>query len=455
MSDPTVRHPPSSIDAEQSVIGGLLIDNRYWPDVAELLTSADFYRHQHQVIFEVMAAMLDHNEPADMVTLSNRLRDRQLADAADLTYLGTLASDTPSAANTVAYARQVRECSIRRQVIVAGAAVGDAGWKAASAEEATDAAQKAVMGIGEVSQAEMPLDISEHMDSWERQLERRHRGEFDPTIKWGLKDLDAATGGVRPGDLCFVLGRPGMGKTALAMNLADRAAMRGEASLFFSMEMPTNQLIDRVMSGRADIPFERLRDPQKLNDADFDALARVRGGVRDIVIDDRGGLNINQIRARARRVARSKKLSLLVIDYFQLIRGCGQENRNLELENAAIGLKELGKELGFAVVVPTQVSRDVERRENKRPRPSDAKDCGGIEQAADLIVGLYRDHYYNTGAPPNVAEAIICKQRNGPQGVKVRICWRGEYCRFDDLAHYDFDDSTPPPQARKGLRAPE
>ena len=451
MADSVIRQPPHSIQAEQSVLGGLMLVNSHWPDVSEHLSSADFYREDHRQIFATIARMLDAGEPVDFVTLSDRMRDSSVADMATLQYLGQLANDTPSASNTVAYARHVREASIRRQLIGAGQAVVDQAFRAETAEQALDKAQQAVMGVGELSQAEMPMDISEHMDAWEDRIERQARGELDPSIAWGLKDLDVATGGIGKGDLCFVLARPGIGKTVLAMNLCDRAAQRGEVSLLFSLEMPRHQLIDRVMSARAKVNLDRLRKPERLTMADFEALAAARKSMSGIIVDDRAGLNMNQIKARARRVARSHPLSLIVVDFFQLLKGCGEENRTRELDAAAYDLKGLAKELDVAVVVPTQVGREVEKRENKRPRPSDARDCGAIEQAGDLIISLYRAGYYSEAAPQHVAEAIICKQRNGPQGT-VKLCWRGEYCRFDDLAHYDLPPEEPH-RRRSGFRA--
>lgn len=437
MNELPIKQPPHSIQSEQAVLGGLMLDNRHWPDVSEVITSADFYREDHRIIFSAMADMLEAKEPADFVTLSQRLKERNEADVADLTYLGALANDTPSSANTVAYARNVRSTSIRRQLIKAGQEVADAGFRGGENVAASvDAAQKSVMAIGESSAEDLPTDIGEFMPEWERDLRDARAGNRDAGMPWGWADVDSFIGGLYPGWAVFLLGRPGMGKSVAAVNIADFAARQGRKVLLFSLEMSRKEIADRIVASRARVGLDHVRDPSKASDEEMSRIAQQSGAIKNIIVDDRVGLTINQIRARCRRVSRSVDLSMVVIDYFQLIRGQGEENRTRELGAAAQGIKELAKELGVPIVVPTQVGRQAESRGDKKPTMADARDCGDIEQAGDIIAGLYRPHYYDANAPDNLLELMILKFRHGPTGT-VKLNWSGAHSSIDNLARHD------------------
>ena len=442
-SAPSPKHPPHSVEAEQSVLGGLLMNNRAWFDLADVLSEEDFYSQDHRVIFRAMGELMGQAKPCDFVTLSEHLRQQnRLEEAGGIAYLGTLAADTPSAANVRAYADIVRERSVLRSLIAAGQDIAELGYQPGGREPGVlmDVAEQSVFKIrerGDKSQSQyhgMPALI----ELVEKRLERlRENPESFSGLPTGFGEMDKLTTGLHAGDLVIVAGRPGMGKTSFAMNIAEHVAIeRKMATAVFSMEMSAEQLALRVLSSFGRIDQQRLRSGH-LEDHDWSRLVSAGGLLREapLFIDETGSLSPLDLRARARRMAARHDIKLIVVDYIQLMQvPSTRENRTNEISEISRSLKSLGKELGVPVIAISQLSRSVEQRDNKRPRMSDLRESGGIEQDADLIVFVYRDEYYNKESPDRgTAEIIIAKQRNGPTGT-VKTAFLGQYTRFDNLA---------------------
>lgn len=430
---------PYSEEAEQAVIGGVLVDNQAMARVADVVRVEDFAGTRHRVIFAA-ATRLDHRgHDVDLMTVLDALRQSGELDVAGGTgYLGMLAKDTPSTANIRAYAEIVRDRSIERQLIQAGhdfrAIVAEPGDVRAK----LDKAQQSVLDIGRET-GSGPALVREHMPAWVAALDERYQsGDKLTGLATGFADFDRMTGGLQVGDLVIVAGRPSMGKSALMMDIAGHVADSGLPVLVFSLEMPIGQLIDRQVSARARIPLMKIRSG-KLDDADWpritDALTAV--AALPLIVDDVGGLTVTDVRARARRVKQRHGVGLIVLDYLQLMSGSG-ENRNQQISEISRGLKLLAKELAVPVIALSQLNRSLEQRQNKRPLMSDLRESGAIEQDADLIVFVYRDEVYNADSPDRgTAEIIISKHRNGPTGT-VRLAYQAELTHFAGLAHNDY-----------------
>lgn len=439
--------PPHSLEAEQSVLGGLMLDNRQWTDLASRLSSDDFYRADHQLIYQAITELVGNNRPCDFVTLSEHLKAKnKLEDAGGLAYLGTLANDTPSAANVMAYAEIVRERSVLRSLVGVGGDIADLGYRPDGRDyaELLDLAEQRVFTLR--SRAETGRtdfhSMPELMDLLERKIETLRA---DPNslagLATGFTDFDHKTSGLHPGDLMILAGRPSMGKTSFALNIAEYVALsEKKPAAVFSMEMPAEQLALRMVSSFARIPMGKLRTGD-LEDRDMDRLVSQGSLIREapLYIDDTGALSPLELRARARRIKQRYGLGLIVIDYIQLMQVPGtKDNRTNEISEISRSLKSLAKELEVPVIALSQLNRGVEQRDNKRPRMADLRESGGIEQDADLVVFIYRDEVYNRESPDKgTAEIIIAKQRNGPLGM-VKTAFLGEYTRFDNLAQgYD------------------
>lgn len=439
MSD--VKQPPYSLEAEQAVLGGLMLDNRAWNDLADRLSQVDFYREDHQLIYQSICDLVGSNRPCDFVTLSEYLRHHgKLQEAGGLTYLGTLANDTPSAANVLAYADIVRERSVLRSLIAAGHDISELGFRPQGRpqQELVDVAEQKVFQIRErgaraaTSYFSMPQVMGSVFESISA---LRNNPLATAGLATGFVEFDNKTSGLGPGDLLILAARPSMGKTTLAMNIAEHVAFdRKEAVAVFSMEMSAEQLGYRVVSSRGGIPMQKLRTGD-LNDQEMDQLTWTVGRLREapLFIDETGSLSPNDLRARARRLAMKEKIKLIVVDYIQLMQVPGtRENRTNEISEISRGMKALAKELAIPVIVLSQLNRGVEQRDNKRPRMSDLRESGGIEQDADLVVFIYRDEVYNPNTDKKgKAEIIIAKQRNGPLGT-VEVDFHGQYTRFEN-----------------------
>ncbi|HHH49019.1 MAG TPA: replicative DNA helicase [Gammaproteobacteria bacterium] len=441
---------PHSVEAEQSVLGGLMLDNNAWDKIADAVTEEDFYRRDHRLIFRAVAALAARTEPFDVITLSEWL-DKQglLEDAGGLAYLGTLAKDTPSAANINAYAAIVRERSVLRQLISVGNEISNSAYQTEgrSTEELLDNAERQVFQIAEQG-ARGKQGFTAIKDLLVKAVDRIDTlfQQDNPItgVATGWNDFDEMTSGLQRGDMVIVAGRPSMGKTTFAMNIAEHAAIKsGLPTAVFSMEMPGESLAMRMLSSLGRIDQHRVRTG-KLEDDDWPRLTSAVGLLAEapMFIDDTPALSPNELRARARRLAREHgELGLIVIDYLQLMQVHGSsENRTNEISEISRSLKALAKEMDVPVIALSQLNRSLEQRPNKRPVMSDLRESGAIEQDADLIIFIYRDEVYNEDSPDKgTAEIIIGKQRNGPIGT-TRLTFLGQYTRFENFIHDVYSD---------------
>ncbi|MES1993003.1 MAG: replicative DNA helicase [Pseudomonadota bacterium] len=442
-----MRIPPHSREAEQSLLGGLMLDEASWEAVADQVTEEDFYFVAHRLIFRALASLAEAGQPRDVVTASEWLqREGSLETAGGLAYVGTLARDTPSAANVAAYAAIVRARSVLRQLIRIGTDIAQSGYDPQGREvpELIDAAERQVFQIADAGlrnkQGFVPIRrlLTEALDK----IDILFQSDNPITgLGTGLIDFDEKTAGLQPGDLVVIAGRPSMGKTSFAMNLAEHAAIRDKVpTAIFSMEMPGQQLAMRMISSLGRIDQSKVRTG-RLSDSDWPRITSAATLIAEapMFIDDSPSLSPTEIRARARRLKREHGLGLIVVDYLQLMQVPGnKENRTTEISEISRSLKALAKELSVPVIALSQLNRNLEQRPNKRPVMSDLRESGGIEQDADLIVFIYRDEVYNPESPDKgTAEIIIAKQRNGPTGT-VRLTFLGQYTRFENFASEDY-----------------
>lgn len=444
-----IKRPPHSIDAEQSVIGGLLLENSAWDRIGDLIAEADFYRHDHRLIYRQIAAMIARSLPADVVTVAESLQQAALLEqVGGLAYLASLAQNTPTTANIRRYAEIVRERSIMRRLVEVGSEIADSAFnpQGRDASQLLDAAEARVFQIAESSKngkqsfrdmGQLVAEVVERIDH----LYNRDNPDDVTGVPTGFADLDRMTSGLQPGDLIIVAGRPSMGKTAFSVNIAENVALAtGEPVAIFSMEMGGAQLVMRMVGSVGRLDQHKIKTG-RLQDDDWQKLTYVVGRLTDapIHIDESPGLTALEVRARARRLARqyNDKLGLIVIDYLQLMSGSSSArdaNRATELGEISRSLKSLAKELKVPIIALSQLSRTVEHRPDKRPMMSDLRESGAIEQDADLILFMYRDEYYHPDSPDKgLAEVIIGKHRNGPTG-RVRLAFLGHYSRFENAA---------------------
>lgn len=437
-----LRVPPHSLEAEQAVLGGLMLENRAWEQVADRLTEEDFYRRDHRLLFRAMKALAEESQPIDVVTLSETLRKQELLDeAGGMSYLGALARDTPSAANIAAYADIVRERSVLRQLIHAGTEIVSSGFTPEGRESADllDDAERLIFQIAEQTgrHQEGFISVKDILPDVIDRIDHLYQQEDHITgLATGWTDFDNMTSGLQNGDMVIVAARPSMGKTSLAMNIAEEVAMKGQLPVaVFSMEMPAEQLTLRMLSSLGRIEMQRIRTG-KLQDEDWPRLTSALTLLSNakLFIDDSAGLSPTEMRARARRLKREHGLGLIVVDYLQLMQVPGfKENRTAEISEISRSLKGMAKELDVPVVALSQLNRSLEQRPNKRPVMSDLRESGAIEQDADLIIFIYRDEVYNEDSPEKgVAEIIIGKQRNGPIG-SLKLTFLGKYTRFENF----------------------
>ena len=438
-----LRVPPHSIQGEQSVLGGLMLENSAWDQIADKVVDIDFYRREHQLIFRAIQGLADQSRPFDVITLSEELeRVSALEDAGGLAYLGTLAKDTPSAANIRAYADIVREYSVMRQLIKVGTEIADRGFQpeGRASTELLDEAESKVFEISEQMSrggggfASIKNLLTKAVDRIETLFQQ---DEPITGLSTGFADFDEMTSGLQPADLLIVAGRPSMGKTTFAMNLAENVAINSKVPVaVFSMEMPGDSLAMRMMSSLGRIDQHRVRTG-KLEDDEWPRLTSAVSILAEapLFIDDSAALTPTEIRAKARRLKREHgDLGLIVIDYLQLMQApSAGENRATEISFISRSLKALAKELNVPVIALSQLNRNLEQRPNKRPVMSDLRESGSIEQDADLVIFIYRDEVYNEdSADKGIAEIIIGKQRNGPIG-KVRLTFLGQYTKFENF----------------------
>ena len=445
----SIKQPPHSVEAEQSVLGGLMLDNNTWDTVSEVLLQEHFYRPTHRMIFRTMQKLVDDGRPIDVVTLSEELdRTAELQDAGGLEYLVSLARNTPSASNIRAYAEIVRDRSLLRQMISVANEISDSAFHPAgrAPEEVLNEAEQKIFQIAENRpnqggpEAVNPL-LKRAVD---RIDELFNNSDALTGVTTGFDDLDDRTGGMQKSDLIIVAARPSMGKTTFAMNLVENALMATERPvLVFSLEMPADQLVTRMLSSLGRINQTRVRNGQ-LEEDDWPKLTTAVNMLKNkpLFIDDQPGISPNEMRARARRIHREHgDLALIMVDYLQLMtmKTGKVESRTQEISEISRSLKALAKEMNCPVVALSQLNRSLEQRPNKRPVNSDLRESGAIEQDADVIMFIYRDEVYNEDSPEKgVAEIIIGKQRNGPIGT-VRLAFLGKYTRFENLAMGQYD----------------
>jgi replicative DNA helicase len=440
------RLPPQSIDAEQSVLGGLLLDNQAWERVSDVLTADDFYRREHRLIFNAVAALCDEGSPADVVTVCERLsKSGELEPAGGLAYVGALANNTPGAANIAAYARIVRENAVLRELIRAATDITQTAYEPGGRQvsELLDIAEARVLEISEKGHRRGEFQpISRLLSKAVDRIDQLYRSDSALTgVPTGYSDLDNMTSGLQPSDLVIIAGRPSMGKTTLAMNIAENAAIGHKVPVaVFSMEMPGSQLAMRMMASLGRINAHRVRTG-KLTDDDWPRLTSAVTLLNEapIFIDDTPALTPNEVRARARRLKREHGLGLVIVDYLQLMQSTeSEENRATEISSITRGLKGLAKELNVPIIAMSQLNRSVESRNDKKPVMSDLRESGAIEQDADMILFIYRDEVYNKDTErKGMADIIIGKQRNGPTG-EVTLTFLGEYTRFENYTSSEY-----------------
>ena len=438
-----IKIPPHSVEAEQSVLGGLLLDNQTWDRVIEIVQEKDFYRHEHRLIFQAMHDLSQRNNPFDVLTLAETLKNKGHLDSiGGEVYLFELAKNTPSVANINAYADIVHERSVLRQLIGISTEIGESAFNPDGRHsiELVDEAERKIFAIAEKSDRNQgPSFVRSLLPRAVERIQALHDsgGNSVTGLATGYSDLDELTAGFQPADLVVIAGRPSMGKTGFSMNIAEHAAIKdGKPVLIFSMEMPGDALVMRLLSSHGRIDQQRLRTG-KLTDEDWPRITSAISILSEtrMLIDDSPGLSPVDLRARARRVVKEHgQLGLIVVDYLQLMQVPGnKENRTAEISEISRSLKSLAKELNVPVIAISQLNRGLEQRADKRPVMSDLRESGAIEQDADIILFIYRDEVYNENTPDKgIAEVIIAKQRNGPIG-KVRLTFLGKYTRFENF----------------------
>ena len=441
-----LRNVPWSPEAEKAVMGALLLSDGAFESIADCLRAEDFLFRPHRVVFEAVAELAAQGRPRDVVTVYEHLAAREQAeDIGGLAFVGGLANEAGSAANIRAYAEIVRARSLYRQLIGVATDVMDSLYDRQDmpVSEQLDYAESRLLEVHNLIEGGAQQGPVVMREAYEQALhsinELADRGTTLTGVDTGLRDLNRMTAGLQPGNLIVIAGRPAMGKTALATQISGQAAVRGGGcALFFSLEMPANELVQRLMSQFEGVQLERLKQPKKLTDEDWDRLGKGQHlPAANYWIDDSHSITLTQIRTRARRLHRKHRLSVIVIDYVQLVTAkAGRKDitRDREVGEISRGLKGLAKELGVPIIVLSQLNRECERRADKRPMMSDLRESGSLEQDADLAILCYRDEVYHPKGPhKGVAELIIGKQRSGPTGT-AEATWYGPRALYSDLA---------------------
>src|SRR5580765_1357008 len=438
LEDNLRKVPPQNLEAESSVLGGILLENEAVNQVLELLRPEDFYRESHRKIFRSMIEITDRSEPVDLITLSEFLKSKNELEAVGGTaYLAALADFVPTAANISYYARIVREKAILRSLISTATEIATRGYEEqGSVEEFLDSAEKVIFDISEKKIKASFVAVGDMITDTLKTIDKLYqRKEMVTGVPTGYEDLDKLTAGLQPADLIIIAGRPGMGKTAFALNIATNAAYTGVGAAIFSLEMAKEQLVLRMLCSEARVNSSKVRSGY-LGERDFPQLAKAAGRLHEtaIYIDDTPAISVLELRAKARRLVRdrTKKIGLIIVDYLQLMRGMGTaNNREQEISEISRSLKALAKELRVPVIALSQLNRRVEDRGDRRPMMADLRESGAIEQDADVIAFIYRDEVYNQNSPDKgIAEIIVAKQRNGPIDT-VRLTFLNEFTRFE------------------------
>lgn len=428
-----------SQEAEWAVLGGLMLDNLAIGYVLDAVGTHDFHSRNHRMMFDAILRLDEKGEPFDAVSIAAELdRMGELDNVGGLQALGNMVANTPSSSNIKTYARVVREKSLERQLAHAASEIMDiAHGGNMTPQEKIDKAGGLLLELSDDKSENGPKRVRESLPAWLVELDERFNNGGDIVgLSTGYDDLDTKLNGLNNSDLIIVAGRPSMGKSTFAVNLAENAAINGKPVAIFSLEMPTVQLINRMVSSIGRVSHESIRTG-KVGHDDWSRITVATSRIQDapIFIDDTPALSISELRNRARRLKKQDGIGLLVVDYIQLMKAPGSDNRTNEIGNISRGLKQIAKELDIPVVALSQLSRGVEQRQDRRPIMSDLRESGDIEQDADIVIMLYRDEVYNEeSADKGTAEILVRKQRNGPLGT-VRLAFNGAMSRFDNLMH--------------------
>ncbi|MDS0527910.1 replicative DNA helicase [Clostridium sp. SHJSY1] len=438
METSTMRSLPHSIEAEQSVIGSMIIDKNAIAEVTGKLVENDFYREGHKIIYKAIFEMFKEDMAVDLVTLLEYLKSNdQLENAGGVTYITEVSSSVPTTANLSSYIKIVEDKSLLRKLIKASTKIIEDSYnKQGEVEAVLDQAEKKIFDIAEKKTTNDFESLSVVLERGFIEIERLFNNKGEVTgVSSGIKDLDEKTSGFQKGDMVLIAARPSMGKTTFALNIAEHAALRsGKSVVIFSLEMPKQQLAYKLLCSEANVDMLSLRTGE-LDDRDWENIARATGPLSKakIYIDDTAGVSVMEMRSKCRRIKMEHGIDLILIDYLQLMSGSSTENRQQEVSEISRSIKALAKEMECPVIALSQLSRAPEQRADHRPMLSDLRESGSIEQDADVVMFLYRDEYYNKESDDKgVAECIIAKQRNGPVGT-VKMAWLGQYSKFGNL----------------------
>lgn len=449
------RTPPFSSEAEQSILGGILLDTAAMDRVSDIVTEADFYLHAHRLIFRAASRLYAAGKPVDVQTIGHELGGEMEA-AGGFAYLGIILQNVPSAANVRHYAQIVRDKRIERDLIAASMELADLAYGAAPLSERLDRAQALVIALSETSVRKEAQQIRGPLARVIDDIEKRFNSDGEITgLPTSLIDLDKKTAGLHPGNLVIIAGRPSMGKSLLAQQMAVHAALHRTPAVMFSLEMSIEECAERALVATGKLDGERIRTGRGITPDDFEAIAAGLGRLADIplYIDDTADATVPQIRAKARRLKRMHNIGLIVVDYLQLMSGSGDSRRE-QVDEISRGLKLLAKELKIPVIALSQLSRKCEERTNKRPMLSDLRESGSVEQDADVVLFLYRDEIYNPASTDaGMVEINVAKQRMGPTGT-IGATWLGShYSIADHEGHFIPEAFRPKTTGRRSLMA--
>ena len=433
---------PHSVEAEQSVIGSMLMDREAIIAASEIITADDFYQHQYGVMFEAMVELFNENRPVDLITLQNRLKEKDVPpEVSSLDFVRDIITTVPTSANVKSYANIVREKAVLRRLIKVNEDIANTCYAGKEPLETILATtEKTVFDLLQSRNSGDFVPIRQVAMNVLEKIEEASKNQGTVTgIPTGFIDLDYKTSGLQPSDFILIAARPSMGKTAFVLNLVDHIAVKkGLPCMVFSLEMSKEQLVNRMLAMESNVDSQKLRTGT-LSDSDWDAVVEGIGviGNSKLIIDDTPGISIMELRSRCRKMKLEYGLNVVIIDYLQLMSGSGKgdgDNRQQEISEISRSLKALARELSAPVIALSQLSRACETRQDHRPMLSDLRESGAIEQDADVVMFLYRDDYYNKDTDmPNIAEVIIAKQRNGPIGT-VNLVWRPEFTKFANMA---------------------
>lgn len=432
---------PHSIEAEQSVIGSMLMDRDAIIAASEIVTAGDFYQHQYGVMFEAMLELFNENLPVDLITLQNRLKEKDVPpEVSSLEFVRDIITTVPTSANVKSYAKIVRDKAVLRRLIKINEDIANTCYVGKEPlENILASTEKTIFDLLQNRNSGDFVPIRQVAMNVLEKIEEASKNQGTVTgIPTGFIDLDYKTSGLQPSDFVLIAARPSMGKTAFVLNLVDHIAVKkGLPAMVFSLEMSKEQLVNRMLAMESNVDSQKLRTGT-LSDSDWDAVVEGIGviGNSKLIIDDTPGISIMELRSRCRKMKLEYGLSIVIIDYLQLMSGSGKggDNRQQEISEISRSLKALARELSAPVIALSQLSRACETRQDHRPMLSDLRESGAIEQDADVVMFLYRDDYYNKDTDmPNIAEVIIAKQRNGPIGT-VNLVWRPEYTKFANMA---------------------